>query len=189
MSIALLIGTAILPSTGAANGVDEARIEAARVATAKYRDVNVALADGFIPDPAGKCITAKEEGLPAKLGGMGIHYLNPARLKITATEPRVNGMSTHTDFTKPAILLYEPQSDGSLKLVGLENLVFQAAWKSAGNKKPPEFSGHVWNTMADDASTNGDEAHQFMPHYDLHMWTERKNPGGNLSPFNPNVSC
>ena len=45
---------------------------------------------------------------------MGIHYINPQMLKITSTEPRVDGNSTHTDFMKPAILLYEPQADGSL---------------------------------------------------------------------------
>ena len=40
---------------------------------------------------------------------MGIHYINPKLLKITAVEPRVDGDSTHTDFMNPAILLYEPQ--------------------------------------------------------------------------------
>ena len=31
-------------------------------------------------------------------------------------------------------MIYEPQADGSLELVGIENLVFQAAWKAAGGR-------------------------------------------------------
>ncbi len=163
-------------------------IAAVIAATEKYRDVNVALAEGFIPDPSGHCVSAAMEGLPPEWGSMGIHYLNPAALKITASEPRLDGQSTHTDFMKPAILLYEPQADGSLELVGVENLVFQEAWLAAGNTEPPTFAGKVWDTMADDPATAGDEAHRFEPHYDQHVWF-RENPAGNLIPFNPNVTC
>ena len=120
---------------------------------------------------------------------MGIHYINPAILKITAEEPRVDGMSTHTDFLNPAILIYEPQADGSLVLVGVENLVFQKSWKEAGNNTPPSFAGSEWNTMADDPATPDDEAHAFEPHFDLHLWTFRDNPTGVRTPFNPNVTC
>ncbi len=165
-----------------------AEIAAVKAATEKYQDVNVALAEGFIPDPSGHCISAAMEGLPPEWGSMGIHYLNPAALNITASEPRLDGQSTHTDFMKPAILLYEPQADGSLELVGVENLVFQEAWLAAGNTEPPTFAGRVWDTMADDPATAGDEAHMFEPHYDQHVWF-RENPAGNLIPFNPNVTC
>lgn len=189
IKIALLFGLTTLAATGLSLANDATKIEAIRAATAKYKDVNAATAAGFIPAADGACISAAAEGLPAELGGMGIHYINPAMLKITATAPRVDGMSTHTDFSNPAILLYEPQADGALKLVGVENLVFQKAWKAAGNAKPPEFAGHAWDTMADKPETAGDEAHQFMPHYDLHVWAFRDNPAGALMPFNPNVNC
>ena len=78
-------------------------------------------------------------------------------------------MSTHTDFQKPAILIYEPQADGSLVLVGVENLVFQEAWRAAGNSAAPEFAGKTWDAMADDPNTLGDEAHGFEPHFDQHV--------------------
>lgn len=165
-----------------------AEIAAVKAATEKYRDVNVALAEGFVPDPSGHCVSAAMEGLPPEWGAMGIHYLNPVTLKLTASEPRVDGQSTHTDFMKPAILLYEPQSDGSLELVGVENLVFQKAWLAAGNAEPPVFAGRAWDAMADDPKTEADEAHMFEPHYDQHVWF-RENPAGNLMPFNPNVTC
>ncbi len=49
-----------------------ATITEIETATAKYRDVNTALSEGFIPDPSGKCVTAAAEGLPPEWGGMGI---------------------------------------------------------------------------------------------------------------------
>lgn len=166
----------------------EEDLTAIRAATAKYQDVNAALADGFVPDPGG-CISAAAEGLPAELGAMGIHYINPGRLGITATEPRVTGNGLNTDFAMPSVLLYEPQADGSLVLAGVENLVFQDAWKAAGNGGPPMFGDHEWDTMADMMDSPGDEAHGFEPHYDLHVWTERANPAGTVMAFNPAVSC
>jgi hypothetical protein len=169
---------------------DEAsEIAAIRSAVEKYQDVNGALAEGYIPDPSGHCVSAEAEGLPAEWGSMGIHYLNPELLQITATEPRVDGKSTHNDFMKPSILLYEPQADGSLVLVGVENLVFEEAWRAAGNTAPPIFAGRTWDTMADDPSTPGDEAHGFAPHFDLHVWLFREHPTSALMPFNPNVTC
>ncbi len=163
-------------------------LAAIREATAKYRDVNVALAEGFVPDPGG-CIAAAMEGLPAELGAMGIHYINFPRAMVTSTEPRVDAEGLNTDFTSPTILLYEPQADGSLTLVGVENLVMVRAWEAAGNGAPPMLGGSPWDSMTDDPATPGDEAHGFEPHYDLHVWTERENPAGAFAPFNPAVAC
>lgn len=121
---------------------------------------------------------------------MGIHYINPQMLKITSTEPRVDGDSTHTDFMKPAILLYEPRANGSLALVGVENLVFLNAWHAAGNQAPPTFAGRVWDAMADNSGTAQDEAHAFEPHNDQHVYFKKMaNPKDQLNPFSPNVTC
>lgn len=164
-------------------------LDVLRAVNEKYKDVKVALAEGFIPDPSGHCISAEAEGLPAEWGAMGIHYIHPELLQISAAEPRVNGNSTHTDFTRPAILLYEPQADGSLVLMGIENLVWIEAWKTAGNADIPRFMGREWDTMIDDPATESDEAHGFMPHYDQHVWLYRENPTGILNPFNPAATC
>ena len=187
MKVSCLLLTALFTS-GSAMAHSE-NLDVIRTATDKYKDVNVALAEGFIPDPSGHCVSAAAEGLPAEWGGMGIHYLNPILLQIIASEPRVNGNSTHTDFTQPSILLYEPQVDGSLELVGIENLVWIEAMKAAGNPDVPVFMGRNWDKMADDPATVADEAHRFMPHYDQHVWLYRENPGGILNPFNPAVTC
>ena len=159
-----------------------------RASTEKYKDINVALADGYIT-PDNHCVSAAGEGLPPELGAMGIHYIHPAMLKITGTEPRVDGESTYTDWSQPSILIYEPQADGSLELVAVENLVFEAAWEAAATGEELVLNGRAWDHMADDPSTPGDEAHGFMPHYDQHVWLFRENPMGVLMPFNPNVTC
>jgi hypothetical protein len=153
----------------------------------KYQDVEVALADGYIT-PDNHCVSAAGEGLPAELGAMGIHYMHPELLQVTATEPRVDGVGTHTDWMRPSILIYEPQADGSLTLVAVENLVFEKAWMEAGNAELV-LNGRMWDHMADDPATPGDEAHGFAPHMDQHVWLFRENPAGILMPFNANVTC
>lgn len=176
---------AVTPLAVSAADVD---LDQMRASVEKYKDINVAMAEGYIT-PDNLCVSAAAEGLPAELGAMGIHYIHPALLKITGTEPRVNGESTYTDWSQPAILIYEPQADGSMELVAVENLVFEAAWEAAGMGEVPTLNGRAWDHMADDANTAGDEAHGFMPHYDQHVWLFRENPMGDLMPFNPNVTC
>lgn len=161
-----------------------------RMLTDRFRDVNVALAEGYIRDPMNICDNAAMMGKPAALGGMGIHFFRPDMLGVTAPpNPRVDGSGTHTDFRKPAILIYEPQADGSLELVAVENLVFQKSWAATGAKAPPTFHGVAWDNMKDDPATTIDEAHMFEPHFDRHVWIYRENPNGVFAQFNPNVSC
>ena len=147
-------------------------------------------AEGYVRDPMNICDTAEMMGRPAALGVMGIHFFRPDLLGITGPpNPRVNGTGTHTDFARPAILIYEPQADGSLQLVAVENLVFIAAWEAAGHTARPTFLGREFDRMVDDPATELDEAHMFEPHYDLHVWLYRENPNGLFAQFNPNASC
>ena len=167
----------------------EPTLEEVRRATERYRDVNIAIAEGYLRDPFDLCETADMMGKPASLGAMGIHYFRPDLLGISAPpSPRVDGAGTHTDFLKPAILIYEPQADGSLELVAVENLVFAKAWHES-YVEPPSFHGVAYDTMKDDPQTPADEAHMFEPHYDRHVWIYRDNPNGVFAPFNPAVSC
>jgi hypothetical protein len=175
---------------GSGPAAGEPDLDEVRAATERFRDVNVALAEGFIPDPSGMCATAEMEGRAASEGAMGVHYFRPDLLGITAPpNPRVTGSGTHTDFRNPAILIYEPQADGSMELVAVENLVFIAAWEQAGNREPPSFHGVAWDRMVDDPATEADEAHGFDPHYDRHVWIYRTNSDGVFAPFNRNVTC
>lgn len=158
-------------------------------ATKRYQDVEAALADGYVRDPFNICDTAPIMGQPGFMGAMGVHYVRPDLLGLMQGGERVNGNGLHVDFMKPGILIYEPQSDGSMELVAIENLVFQKGWHKAGNENPPVFMGHEYFSMVDNPLTEADEAHKFEAHYDLHMWLYRENPHGLFSAFNPTVSC
>jgi hypothetical protein len=193
MALSLAASASSLSAQAVALGVrtdPEPDLATVRASTDRFRDVNVALGEGYVRDPMNLCDTAEMMGQPAELGVMGIHYFRPDLLGITGPpNPRVNGTGTHTDFTRPGILIYEPQADGSLQLVAVENLVFIAAWEAAGNTARPTFLGREYNLMADDPATSVDEAHMFEPHYDLHVWLYRENPNGLFAQYNPNATC
>jgi hypothetical protein len=183
---ALLLGSAPACAQSADLATDLARI---RQATSRFRDINVALSEGYvIPQPA-HCVSAADEGEPQQLGGMGVHIFRPDLLGITAVSPRVNGVGTNTDFTHPAVLVYEPQPNGSYELVAVENIVFVQAWHAAGNLKRPSFHGNEYYKMIDNPLTPIDEAHGFEPHYELHVWLYRDNPAGMFMPFNTRARC
>lgn len=171
-------------------GPGEPTLAEVRRVTERFQDVKVALAEGYVRDPFDMCDTAAVLGRPPELGAMGVHYVRPELLGITAPPaPRANGNGTHTDFRTPAILIYEPQADGTLQLVAVENLVFQAAWRAAGHSAPPTFHGVPYDTMQDDPATAIEESHMFEPHFDRHVWIYRENPNGVFAPFNPAVTC
>lgn len=177
-------------AVASAHGSGEPSLAEVRQATARFRDVNVALAEGYIRDPFDVCETAEMMGRPASDGAMGVHYFRPDLLGITAPpSPRVDGNGTHTDFLTPSILIYEPQADGSQQLVAVENLVFADAWHAANHAEPPTFQGVRYDSMKDDPATPLDEAHMFAPHYDRHVWIYRENPNGVFTQFNPDVTC
>ena len=176
------------PAAAQARAVPPAELDAIEAATERYRDVKAAIADGYVL-PMKMCIRSVDEGEPAQLGAMGLHFIRPDRLGITAETPRVNGNGTHTNFMSPSVLIYQPMADGSLKLAAIENLVWAKAWHDAGNEGPPSFHGNEYYYMHDNPETEIDEAHGFEPHYELHFWLYEDNPAGMFSPWNPRVSC
>ena len=101
----------------------EEQLERAKEATEKYRDVNVAIAEGFF------------QGSP-DVPGEGYHYLNPHRL------------DCKFDPAKPEILLYAfPPGKTELRLVALEYAIPFACMPANG--PPPEgFAGSadVWHS-------------------------------------------
>ncbi len=135
-----------------------------RRATARYRDLDRAVRDGYVP--AGACAA-----LPG-VGAMGIHYLNPA----LAGDTRV-------DRRRPELLLYEPRADGRLRLAGVEWFVADADQDLATDGDRPSLFGRGF-----DGPMPGHEPGMPM-HYDLHAWVFKRNPAGVLSPWNPRVSC
>jgi hypothetical protein len=155
----------------------------------RYADVETALADGYVRDPSGRCVTADMVGLPASAGAMGVHYLHPTRLGLIPESMPVAGTDGVLVWGEPEVLVYEPQADGSETLVAVEYLVFTEGWEAAGNTDAPSFFGEAFLTMIDDPATEADEAHGLAGHHELHVWVPRDNPNGMFAEFNPAVSC
>jgi len=173
---------ALVSCTGADPGAAEPTLEEVLAATEKYQDVNVALAAGYVRDWLDACETPYHMGITEPLGTMGIHFLRLDLLGIDDQGTRLDVTGTHTDFREPAVLVYEPQADGSLELVALENLISAAAWAAAGNADSPTFQGIPWEYRAADPSM------MVEAHYDRHVWV-RENPSGVFAQYNPEVSC
>jgi hypothetical protein len=183
-----LVPTAlILASVGlvscAQGNASEPSLDAVRVATEKYRDVAVALADGYVRDPLDVCETPYHLGLTQQTGVMGIHFLRRDLLRIGEDHTRLDVAGAHTDFLQPAVLVYEPKPGGALELVALENLVSAAAWQADGNREPPTFQGTPYAYMPDDPAMT------IRAHYDLHVWLFRENPRGLFAAYNPDATC
>jgi hypothetical protein len=188
---AFCVGTLAVGIVACAPEITEPSLKEVSALTDKYRDVNVAKREGFTTD--GKCTTAEMLGFPKQMGAMGLHYVRRDLLGLPPKPAppgsgRVHGTGTYTDFRNPAMLVYEPQADGSLKLVAVENLVFAGAWEASGKQGPPAFRGQPYVLLIDKPETKVDEAHGWEPHYELHIWREA-NPNGQFSEFSPRVTC
>lgn len=183
-------GLVVVAAAPVAAQTQEEDLAAMYTATAKYADPQAALDAGYI-DPEGMCVSAPMAGLPPETGAMGIHYIHPTLLGVDMATPmaRVTGAEGTIDWTTPEVVIYEPQADGTLKLVAVEYLVFEDAWKAANPTGTPVFYDAAFTHMADDPATEPDEAHGFAPHYELHAWTARENPSGMFSEWNPAVVC
>ena len=174
---------------GCNTGAAEPTLDEIRKGAERFRDVKVAIAEGYTTD--NKCVTGEMLGHPAKEGAMGLHYVRRDWLGLPAKPAagRVTGTGTYNDFSKPAMLVYEPQADGSLELVAVENLVFAKAWHEKHGDKPPQYRGTPFVLLKDNPATKLDEAHNYEPHYELHAWVFRDNPIGVHAQVNPAVSC
>ena len=165
MLLVLALAGVAYAATGVVDPVVLRDLARVRQATAKYHDVNAALADGFVPTPA--CVASPD-------GGMGIHYINPPRLM----DPAIN-------LLEPEILLYVESGNG-LKLLGVE--YFQGIGAPDTPIPNPAPPAAVILGRPLDGPMDAHEPGQ-PPHYDLHAWVWMANPSGIFAPFNPNVSC
>ena len=134
---------------------------ASRAAAEGYYLLDDALAAGY--EQLFDCTDAGADG------AMGQHYINMAY----ATDGKL-------DVSQPDVLMYEPQADGSMHLVALEYVVFQAQWTGDG---APTFLGHEMQ-LKHKVGT-----HDVDPFYELHVWHWRDNPSGMVADYNPAVSC
>ncbi len=130
-----------------------------RSATARYHDFDRATQAGLwtviVPDPL-ECLEDTVDGR----GGMGYHFINPNNIGVL-------------DPARPQALIYEPEKDGSMRLVAVEFLDFSPPPPAA----PPVMLGRKfhYNTR--------------FSVWALHVWIWRHNPSGLFADYNPNVSC
>ncbi|NNF25601.1 MAG: hypothetical protein HKN73_00070 [Gemmatimonadetes bacterium] len=93
-------------------------VQALKKATRKYRDFDVAAADGYA--------AALSPCVESPAGGMGYHYGN-----VGLIDGAITPMA-------PEILLYEPRPAGKLRFVGVEFVIPLDAWTAAD---PPSVQG------------------------------------------------
>ena len=137
-------------------------LQGVRAALARYHSITQAERDGYVA--ASPC-----EESPG--GAMGIHYLNP------------NLLGPGIDPLRPEVLLYLPDGNGSVRLVGVEYFSVDADQDLATDADRPSVFGQAFDgPMPGHGPT--------MPiHYDLHVWLYEANPAGVFEAWNPAISC
>ncbi|MES2343146.1 MAG: hypothetical protein V4597_15850 [Pseudomonadota bacterium] len=90
-------------------------VEQVRAANSRFKDVKVAVAEGYAPIPC----TSGIDG-----GAMGVHYVNAEHLKDEVP-----------DIKRPQAVMYEPGPGGKMSLVAVEYISF---------KGPASLSGHLF---------------------------------------------
>ncbi|MFE9878575.1 hypothetical protein [Streptomyces sp. NPDC005784] len=150
-------------SDGPADAKEIRDLTTAYMASVKYLDEKVALADGYVPH---QCSTD-----PAGHGSMGYHYFNESRYG-------------SLDPAKPAALLFEDGKDGKRRLAGVEWIVLDSDQIMKTTKdRPSMFGGQKF-----DGPMPGH--YPGMPiHYDMHVWLWKHNPNGLFNRWNPRVKC
>ncbi|HEX7049727.1 MAG TPA: hypothetical protein VF188_05895 [Longimicrobiales bacterium] len=139
-----------------------AQLTDARSATEPFQQIQNANDAGYDvlvahPTNGNTCLRHPE------LGAMGVHYLNAGLVDGTVA------------VATPEVVIYEPQADGSLELVGVEYIIPFAI--RGDDQTPPVLFGrefrrnYTFNLWA------------------LHAWVWRDNPSGVFSDWNPDVSC
>jgi hypothetical protein len=109
--------------------------EQVRAANDRFKDVAVAVKEGYAPIPCASGI----EG-----GAMGVHYVNGALIGDKKVE-----------IGKPEAVMYEPGADGKMKLVAVEYITTEGpanlggqlfSFTNAPNRYglPPFYELHVW---------------------------------------------
>ncbi|WP_119392301.1 hypothetical protein [Taklimakanibacter lacteus] len=115
----VLLSSFLIAAAGAASDAASSSnplADAVRSANDRFKDVSVALAEGYAPIPCASGI----EG-----GSMGIHYVNAEHLK-----------DDGIDLARPEAVMYEPMADGKMALIAVEYITF---------KGPAELKGHLFS--------------------------------------------
>jgi len=156
--------TALHASTGR---TEPTLIDIVRKATERFRDLNVALAEGWVA--ATPCVSGPDAG------AMGVHFAHP--------QPDRVGDGV-LDSDDPEFLIYEPLPGGAMRLVGVEFVVLAADWEHKHPKGgTPALEGNLLNFVG------APNRYGLPPFYELHVWAWENNPMGSFADWNTRVSC
>jgi hypothetical protein len=135
-----------------------------RDATERFQNVEVAEADGY--ELLFGCVSGDSAG------AMGLHYVNMDL--VNKGEVKLN---------HPQIVIYEPTSDGRVRLTGADYLIIAEGWDKKHPGDPPQLMGQLFHLF--------DAPNRFgLPaFYTLHVWAWKDNPNGAFVNWHPHVSC
>ena len=140
-------------------------IDKVREGTARYIDINEAFRDGFVT--ATPCVSGPDAG------AMGVHLVLASRIGAGLLDP-----------TQPEALIYEPRSDGAMRLVGVEFIVLESVWVSQNpNGGVPALDGNLLNYVA------APNRYGLPAFYEIHVWAWQHNPKGSYADWNTQVTC
>lgn len=138
-------------------------VNAVREATARFKDVAVAEAEGY--SLMFGCVSGPD------WGAMGLHYVNMAFVMDNVLDP-----------ARPEIVIYEPLPNGKRKLIGADFLVFADGWHAA-NEATPQLGGQLLHRF------DSPNRYGLPDFYTLHVWAWKDNPSGTFSNWHSTVSC
>jgi len=140
-----------------------ALVRAVREATERFKAVKAAETEGYRLQFG--CVSGPDAG------AMGMHFVNGPLVG--------DGV---IDASKPEIVIYEPQVNGSLKLIGADYLVLADQW-NATHSTTPELMGQLFHLF------EAPNRFGLPAFYTLHVWAWKDSPTGTFVNWNANVSC
>ena len=160
--------TAGTPVSESAPLVAHAHADAARLTAAQHQGVTrVRRATNALHDFAAARAAGYTNQYPAGCaqspsGVQGFHFLNPGLV------------DDKVELLRPELVMYEPQRDGSLQLIGVDYVVPFDAWTAP---EPPSLLGVPFMR------------NEPLAVWALHIWAWRPNPSGMFAMWNPKASC
>jgi hypothetical protein len=141
-----------------------ALVNVVRESTERFHDVSVAEAEGY--GLLFGCVSGPDAG------AMGMHFVN---LPLVGDDV--------LDATRPEIVIYEPTSNGRLRLIGADFLVFKDVWDAKHPGTTPQLMGQLFHLF------EAPNRFGLPAFYTLHVWAWKESPTGTFVNWHSRVSC